>query len=147
MPNFGNNKIMRCSSTKFRVCHGVKDLSETCLQPEKAASSGSFWSRCSEEGASTGHFRTAAFMDNFSQQVRALAGTRPKKVLAKMTEEVSPHASRQMSSIVLRLNGQEEVLLTREEFRRGLPASQLLNISWKERMSWQARNCSKVDVE
>ena len=33
---------------------------------------------------------TAAFVGGFAQQVRALAGTRPKKVLAKMSEEVNP---------------------------------------------------------
>ncbi|CAE7550054.1 unnamed protein product [Symbiodinium microadriaticum] len=63
----------------------------------------------------------AAFGADAMKKVRALAGTRPKKVLAKMSEE-------------------EEVFLTREEFRRGL-------LTWNDRrhrqlMKWErARYC------
>ncbi|CAE7227451.1 unnamed protein product [Symbiodinium sp. CCMP2592] len=60
----------------------------------------------------------AAFGADALKKVRALAGTRPKKVLAKMSEE-------------------EEVLLTREEFRRGL-------LTWNDRRHRQLKKWERA---
>ena len=58
------------------------------------------------------------------QQVRALAGTRPKKVLAKAKEEESPRTYVVFVTSWPCIGIQEDPVLTREEFRRGLLASQ-----------------------
>ncbi|CAE7213657.1 unnamed protein product [Symbiodinium sp. CCMP2456] len=60
----------------------------------------------------------AAFGADAMKKVRALAGTRPKKVLAKMSEE-------------------EEVFLTREEFRRGL-------LTWNDRRHRQLKKWERA---